>query len=214
MKRTLRVAQTGHADSNVTQLDPLLAGDRVGSREVGMKELMDKMVPVLALVSLIFVGCSSSSNGDSDGMGGVGGLGAGGSAGTAGVGGTEPPANGIYTGTGDAPDGTFNICFVVNEQGTALVRPPLPSPGSTCSTDPTYSFAVEFDTDMCEGVLLTTEEIPIVGGMFELVNEQGGLAGYWVIRGTIDGTSAFGEAEVGVVSGGTCMGNWQATLSE
>jgi hypothetical protein len=200
MKRTLRVAQTGHADSIATQLDPLLARDRVGPREVGMKELMDKTVPVLALASLIFVGCSSSSNGDSDGMGGVGG--------------TEPPANGIYTGTGEAPDGTFTICFVVNEQGTALVRPPLSSPGSTCSTDPTYSFAVEFDTDMCEGALLTTEEIPIVDGMFELVNEQGGLAGYWVIRGTIDGTSAFGEAEVGVVSGGTCMGNWQATLSE
>ncbi|MBT8467454.1 MAG: hypothetical protein HKN10_20115 [Myxococcales bacterium] len=181
-----------------------------------MKELMDKMVPLLALVSLIFVGCSSS-NEDPNGMGGaggVGGLGGGGSAGAAGVGGTEPPATGIYTGTGDAPDGTFTICFVVNEEGTALVRPTVSSPGSTCSTDPTEAFAVEFDTDLCEGGLLTTEEIPIVDGMFELVNEEGGLAGYWVIRGTIDGSSAFGEAEVGVVAGGTCMGNWQATLSE
>ncbi len=181
-----------------------------------MNKHAPRMIAALAMFSLATVGCSSSSNEGSGGVGGLGGRGGvggfGGSAGAAGVGGSESPMNGIYTGTGDGADGTFSICFVVNEEGTALVRPPSSSPGSTCSTDPTYSFAVEFDT--CEGALLTTEEIPIDNGMFELVNEQGGLAGYWVIRGTIDGSSASGEAEVGEVSGGTCVGNWQATLSQ
>ena len=181
-----------------------------------MNRYASRTMAALAMLSVAAMGCSSSSSEGSGGMGGLGGAGglggSGGSAGAAGVGGSEPPANGIYTGTGDGDDGSFAICFVVNEEGTALVRPLVSSPGSTCSTDPTNSLAVEFDT--CEGAFLTTEEIPIVNGMFELVNEEGGLAGYWVIRGTIDGSSAAGEAEVGEVSGGTCFGNWQATLSQ
>lgn len=175
-------------------------------------------VCVLVLGLMLSVGCGEDSGeGGSGGTAGTGGMagsgGVAGAGGTAGVGGTSPPANGVWTGTGDGSDGTFTICFVVNEEGTALVRPLVSSPGSTCSTDPTYSFAVEFDT--CEGALLTTEEIPIVDGMFELAEEgQGALAGYWMIHGTIDGSSASGDAEVGDISGGTCVGNWEAMLSE
>jgi len=173
---------------------------------------------VLALSLMVSLGCGEGGGeGGSGGMAGTGGTagtgGMAGAGGAAGMGGTSPPAKGVWTGTGDGPDGAFTICFVVNEEGTALVRPLVSSPGSTCSTDPTYSFAVEFDT--CVGALLTTEEVPIVDGMFELVEEgQGPLAGYWMIHGTIDGSSASGDAEVADNSGGTCAGNWEAMLSE
>ena len=75
-----------------------------------------------------------------------------------------------------------------------------------------YSFAIEFDD--CEGALLTTEEVPIVNGVFHLLEEgEGPLAGYWDITGTFDGNTASGEAIVGAVVG-TCSGSWDATPSE
>ncbi len=183
-----------------------------------MKELVGTTLSVVAMLALAAAGCSSSSDEGSGGAGGnAGSGGTGGAAGMAGqggaggTGGVVPPSTGIWTGTGDGPDGAFTICFGVNEEGTALVRPLVSSPGSTCSTDPTNSFAVEFQT--CEGALLLAEDVPITDGGFELVNEQGGLAGYWIINGTFDGNSASGEATVGAVEG-TCTGTWQAAPVE
>jgi hypothetical protein len=71
---------------------------------------------------------------------------------------------------------------------------------------------VEFEN--CEGGFSTNEEIPIVDGSFHLLNQEGGLAGYWDISGTFDGNTASGEAEVGATPDGTCSGSWTATPSE
>ena len=136
-------------------------------------------------------------------MGGSAGVGGGaGAGGEAGSGGEA--TTGIWTGTGDGPDGTFFICFNVNEDGSALVRPFDAS--NECMG---WSLWVEFDA--CEGGFSTTEEIPIVDGAFRLLNEAGGLAGFWDISGTFDGNNASGDAEVGAVPDGTCDGAWTAS---
>lgn len=55
-------------------------------------------------------------------------------------------------------------------------------PGDTNQECQGNSLWVEFEN--CEGGFLTNEKIEIVDGTFHLLNEQGGLAGYWDIRGT------------------------------
>jgi hypothetical protein len=153
-------------------------------------------------------GCSGAST-EGNGGGGVGGEGGesgqggvGATGGEGGSGGTAPL--GIWTGTGDGGDGTFSICFNVNEGGSALVRPLDAS--NECMGS---SLSVQFDA--CEGGFSTDEEIPIVDGSFSLLNQEGGLAGYWDISGTLDGDSASGSAEVGAVLEGTCAGSWTAS---
>lgn len=101
------------------------------------------------------------------------------------------------------------MCFNVNEDGTALVRPLNPS--AECGES---SLDVQLDNDSCVGGFATNEEIPIVDGSFRLLNEQGGLAGFWDISGNFDGNTASGQAEVGAFPDGTCSGSWMATPSQ
>ncbi len=174
-----------------------------------MMSKVASFVAVCALLAMPLVGCSSSTN-EGAGEGGAGGQGGeGGSPGSGGEGGSggEAASMGIWTGTGDGGDGTFFICFNVNEDGSALVRP-LDSSNECMG----WSLWVEFDG--CEGGFSTTEEIPIVDGSFRLLNEQGGLAGYWDIQGTLDAQTASGEATVGAVPEGTCSGSWTASPAQ
>ena len=162
---------------------------------------------VFVLLILPFAGCSGSTNDGGGGDAGAGGTG--GAAGAAGAGGSEPAPPGLWTGSGPGgADGAFTICFNVREDGNALVRPLNPS--AECGAS---SLEVDFDPENCEGGFATNEEIPIVNGSFRLLNEQGGLAGYWDISGTFDGNTASGEAEVGAIPDGTCSGSWTATPS-
>ena len=72
----------------------------------------------------------------------------------------------------------------------------------------------ERDTPIAEaGIewIATDEEIPIVDGSFRLLNQEGGLAGYWDISGTIEGDTASGDATVGAIPDGTCAGSWTAS---
>ena len=169
-----------------------------------MRYVVFSWLTMFALLSLPFAGCSGSTNEGTGGSGGDAGAGGtAGSGGTAGAGGSEPAPPGLWTG---GADGSFTICFNVREDGNALVRPL--DTNQECRGN---SLWVEFDT--CEGGLSTNEEIPVVDGVFRLLNEQGGLAGYWDISGTIDGNTASGEAEVGAIPDGTCLGSWTATPS-
>ncbi|MBW2161834.1 MAG: hypothetical protein JRH14_18020 [Deltaproteobacteria bacterium] len=173
-----------------------------------MRYVVFSWLTMFALLSLPFAGCSGSTNEGTGGSGGDAGAGGtAGSGGTAGAGGSEPAPPGLWTGGGQGgADGSFTICFNVREDGNALVRPL--DTNQECRGN---SLWVEFDT--CEGGLSTNEEIPVVDGVFHLLNEQGGLAGYWDISGTIDGNTASGEAEVGAIPDGTCLGSWTATPS-
>ena len=160
---------------------------------------------VLALLIAPLAGCSESTTDGAGGAAGMGGMaGVGGSAGEGGSGGTADPSDGIWTGTGAGDDGTFSICFNVREDGGALVRPFDSS--NACLG---YSINVQFDD--CEAGFSTTEEVPIVDGIFRLFNDQGGLAGYWDITGTIDGDAAMGAATLSDVADGRCSGGWTAT---
>jgi hypothetical protein len=134
--------------------------------------------------------------------------GAAGTGGEAGTGGTEVGDTGLWTGSGQGdPDGPFTICFNVREDGSALVRPL--DTNQECRGN---SLWIEFQD--CEGGFSTNEEIPIVDGTFRLLNEQGGMAGFWDISGTLNGNTASGEATVGAAPDGTCSGSWEATPSQ
>ena len=164
---------------------------------------------LFALLVFPFAGCSSSTNDGMDGSAGASGTaGSGGTAGAGGGGGSAASPVGLWTGSGqDAPDGPLTICFNVRDDGEALVRPV--DPNQECQGN---SLWVEFEN--CEGGFSTNEEIPIVDGAFRLLNEEGGLAGFWDISGTFDGNTASGEATTGAVGGGTCTGSWTATPSQ
>ena len=163
-----------------------------------------EFICVLALGVMPLAGCSDDEgvggSGGSAGTGGVGGSGGG----MAGSGGSEPSPVGLWTGSGqDAPDGPLTICFNVREDGGALVGPR--DVNQECQG---WSIWVEFE-NCVGGGLLTNEEIPIVGGAFQLLNE--GLS--VDISGTFDGNTVSGEATTGAEGGGTCTGSWQATPS-
>jgi hypothetical protein len=169
-----------------------------------------KWASVLALMIAPIAGCSESTDatGGTAGMGGTGGDGGGaaGIGGDGGTGGVADPTAGIWTGTGDGADGTFSICFNVNESGDALVRP-------FDSNNACMGYSINIVFDECESGFSTTEEVAIVDGSFRLFNDQGGLAGFWDITGTIDGAAATGAAELAAVPDGTCSGDWSASPS-
>lgn len=168
-----------------------------------------ELICVLALSVMPLAGCSDDEgvggSAGSAGTGGTAGSGGGtaGAGGMAGTGGSEPSPVGLWTGSGqDAPDGPLTICFNVRDDGGALV-----ASRDTNQQCQGCSLWVEFEN--CEGAFLTNEEIPIVDGAFNLLNE--GLSSN--ISGTFDGNMASGEATTGAVGGGTCTGSWQATPS-
>jgi len=171
-----------------------------------MKCFIWNWLGVFALLALPFAGCSGSTNEGTGGTAGAGGTaGTGGSAGTggaAGTGGSEPASMGLWTGSGQGgADGSFTICFNVKEDGSALVRPL--DANQECQGN---SLWVEFDD--CEGGFSTSEEIPVVGGAFHLVNEGLGAD----ISGTFDGNTASGEADIASLTPNeTCSGSWDAT---
>ena len=170
-----------------------------------MKYFIWNWVSVFALLILPFAGCGDSTPEGAGGSAGMGG--AAGTGGEAGTGGTEVGDTGLWTGSGQGdPDGPFTICFNVREDGSALVRPL--DTNQECRGN---SLWIEFQD--CEGGFSTNEEIPIVDGTFRLLNEQGGMAGFWDISGTLNGNTASGEATVGAVPDGTCSGSWEATPS-
>ena len=160
---------------------------------------------VLALLLLPLGGCSDTTTDGTGGAAGDGGEGgAAGTGGEAGSGGVVGSPTGAWSGSGQGgADGSFTVCFNVRDDGDALVRPTAPA--MDCDGN---SLSVQFDD--CEGGFSTTEIVPIVDGSFALLNEQGGLAGFWDISGMIDGDTASGEATVGAVEG-TCSGSWTAS---
>ena len=171
-----------------------------------MRYFIWNWVSVFALLILPFAGCGDSTPEGAGGSAGMGG--AAGTGGEAGTGGTEVGDTGLWTGSGQGdPDGPFTICFNVREDGSALVRPL--DTNQECRGN---SLWIEFQD--CEGGFSTNEEIPIVDGTFRLLNEQGGMAGFWDISGTLNGNTASGEATVGAVPDGTCSGSWEATPSQ
>ena len=170
-----------------------------------MRYFIWNWVSVFALLILPLAGCGDSTPEGAGGTAGMGG--AAGTGGEAGTGGTEVGDTGLWTGSGQGdPDGPFTICFNVREDGSALVRPL--DTNQECRGN---SLWIEFQD--CEGGFSTNEEIPIVDGTFRLLNEQGGMAGFWDISGTLNGNTASGEATVGAVPDGTCSGSWEATPS-
>ena len=163
---------------------------------------------VFALLVLPFAGCGSSTDGGGgdSGAGGTAGTGGTGSGGTGGAGGNGPIEPDLWTGSGQGgTDGAFTICFNVREDGQALRQPQFSA--AECGLD---SLKVEFD-ETCGGFFSTTEEIQIVDGSFRLLNQQGGMAGYWDISGAFDGNSASGEATVQTLGDATCSGSWTAS---
>ena len=173
-----------------------------------MKYFIWNWVGMFALLALPLAGCSGSTNEGAAGSGGE--AGAGGTAGTggmAGTGGSDAAPVGLWTGSGQGgADGTFTVCFNVREDGGALVPSLDANPG--CEG---RSFAIEFDD--CEGALLTSEEVPIVDGVFHLFRDGAeAMEGYWDITGTFDGNTASGDATVGWIA--RCSGSWDATPIE
>lgn len=173
-----------------------------------MRDVISSWAIVFALLFLPFAGCSGSTDGGGgdSGAGGTAGTGGTGGGGTGGAGGSDAVEPDLWTGSGQGgADGAFTICFNVREDGQALSRPQLST--VECGLD---SLKVEFEPP-CEGFFSTNEEIEIVNGSFSLLNEQGGLAGYWDISGTFDGDTAAGEATVQAVGDSTCSGSWTAS---
>jgi len=173
-----------------------------------MRYLIWSWVAVFALLVLPLAGCSGSTDDGTGGDAGTGGTaGIAGTDGTAGSGGSGPIAPGEWTGSGQGgADGAYTICFNVREDGKTLRRPQFSNP--ECGVD---AIQVEFET--CQGFFSTTEEIDIVNGSFHLLNQQGGVQGYWDISGTFDGNQAFGEATVQALDDETCSGSWMAAPS-
>jgi len=152
---------------------------------------------VFTLLLLFVVGCGSST---SEGAGGA--AGTGGTAGTGGSGGAPAPP-GLWAGSGQGgADGSFTICFNVSDDGSAIGRS---LDTAECGG---FSLGVRFDT--CEaGSFSTTDEIPIVDGVFRWMDPLGGASD---IRGTFDGDTASGTAVISNTLG-TCSGSWTATPS-
>ena len=171
-------------------------------------------VGVFALLMLPLGGCSSSTTdgtggaagaGGTTGEGGAGGMaGEGGSTGvggSAGSGGVEAATSGLWTGGGvGGSAGSLDICFNVNEDGTALTVGS--EPGQPCQL---WSVEVAFGGD-CVNSFTYRPDIPIVDGSFEIV-----VQGSFELRGSFDGDTASGEASMLV--GAPCSGEWQATPS-
>ena len=179
-----------------------------------MTRILMSCLSVIALLLLPLAGCSGSTNEGAGGTGATGGIaggggnggaaGEGGSAGVGGMaggGGTEATPPGLWTGSGvGGSAGSFDICFRVNEEGTALTQ-------GTESGQPCEFFAWEVKvTGACVGGFAYKPDIPIVDGSFELVQP-----GSYELRGTFDGATASGE--VTVIGVETCSSQWEATPS-
>ena len=179
-----------------------------------MRRILVSCLSVIALLLLPLVGCSDSTNEGAGGTGAVGGIaggggnggasGEGGSAGAGGMaggGGTEATPPGLWTGSGvGGSSGSFDICFHVNEEGTALTQGT--DPDQACQF---FAWEVRF-TGGCVGGFQYKPDIPIVDGSFELVNP-----GSYDLRGTFDGATASGE--VTVIGVETCSAQWEAIPS-
>jgi hypothetical protein len=173
-----------------------------------MKYFIWNWLGMFALLALPLAGCGGSTNEGAAGSGGdAGASGTAGTGGMAGTGGSEPAPVGLWTGSGQGgADGAFTVCFNVREDGGALV--PSLDANAGCEG---RSFAIEFDD--CLGALLTSEEVPIVDGVFHLFRDGAeAMEGYWDITGTFDGNTASGDATVGWIA--RCSGSWDATPIE
>ena len=178
--------------------------------EVVMKYFIWNWVSVFALLVLPLGGCGSSTTNGTGGAAGTGGVagtgGTGGGGGTAGTGGTAGgggsaaiPA-GVWTGTGTGGSGgSFDICFAVNEDGTALTL-------GADSEQRCEFYSLEVAFTGCVGSLSYKPDIPIEDGFFELLDVTVD------IKGTFDGNTASGEATL--IGDETCSSQWEATPNE
>lgn len=179
-----------------------------------MSRILMSCLSVIALLLLPLAGCSGSTSEGAGGSGATGGIaggsgsggaaGEGGSAGAGGMaggGGTEATPPGLWTGSGvGGSAGSFEVCFNVNQEGTALTQGT--EPGQACEF---FAWEVLF-TGGCVGSFSYKPDIPIVEGSFELVDP-----GFYDLRGTFDGATASGE--VTVIGVETCSAQWEATPS-
>ncbi len=153
---------------------------------------------VLALPLALVLGCGSSTP---DGAGGS--AGSGGAAGSGGVSGTGGVlTTGLWTGSGvDGPAVPFDICFNLNEEGTALTAGLNPD-------EPCHLFSFKVSSTSC-GVAGWSykPDIPIVDDSFSLVSDDGSVL---EISGAFDGNSASGAVVLQGVAG-PCPGNWEAS---
>ena len=175
-------------------------------------------VSVLALLLLPLGGCSGTDDGTggtggtggaagTGGMAGAGGeAGAGGAAGIGGVGGgggSVVVRPGVWIGTGmGGSSGSVDLCFVVNEDGTALTQ-------GTDSEQPCQFWSVEAMFNDCAGSFTYKPDIPIVDGSFELINPGPPDI---EVRGTFAGNTATGE--VSSTGDVTCSAQWEASPNE
>jgi hypothetical protein len=136
------------------------------------------------------------------GYGGSAGVGGGGAGGDGGSGGFPTISSGLWTGGGltgaggtGGPGRPWSICFTVNEASTALTADPFDCMG----------LAILVDFDGC-GTLRVRNDIPIVGGSFEVEALDN------AIRGSFrNGTRAMGLFSVGLQ---TCIELWNATPAD
>jgi hypothetical protein len=123
----------------------------------------------------------------------------------AGTGGTDVVTTGLWTGSGvDGSAVPFDICFNLNEEGTALTAGL--NPDEPCHL---HSFIVSSTSTSCGPTSWSYKpDIPIVDRSFNLAFDNGNAV--YELSGTLDGNSASG-AVVLHGDGGPCPGDWEAS---
>ncbi len=91
------------------------------------------------------------------------------------------------------------ICFNLNEDGTALTQ--ADQPVHHCQ-----SVSLQISFQECNGSLAYGPDVPVIDGAFRLVDPRG----YFDISGSFDGLTASGEGAI-LVDGELCSGDWEAT---